>query len=67
MSLTGIIASHGVLKNRNVAIAAAYATIDKSFKEYKSRVIDKVGEGVEEIRYGIKPKDSTTEQKRRRY
>lgn len=64
LSLTGIIASHGVLKNRNVAIAAAYATIDKSFKEYKSRVIDKVGEGVErEIRYGIKPKDSTTEQK----
>ena len=37
------------------AISAAYMTVDKSFKEYRKRVVDRFGEEVEkEIRYGIK-------------
>lgn len=55
MSITGILASHRILKKRNVALAAAYAAVDKSFKDYKKRVLDRFGEQVEkELRYNIK-------------
>jgi hypothetical protein len=55
LSLTSIIASNNILRKRNAALAAAYMTIDKSFKEYKERVADRFGEEVEkEIRYDIK-------------
>lgn len=33
-SITCIVASHRVLKKRNIALAAAYTTLDKSFKDY---------------------------------
>ena len=55
LSLTCILASNNILKKRNVALAAAYATIDKGFKEYRSRVIERFGETVDhEIRHNIK-------------
>lgn len=57
-SITCIVASHRVLKKRNIALAAAYTTLDKSFKDYRSRVIERFGEQVEkEIRYNIKAKE----------
>lgn len=57
-SITCIVASHRVLKKRNVALAAAYTTLDKSFKEYRGRVMERFGEQVEkEIRYNIKAKE----------
>ena len=34
LSIASIVASHNILKKRNVALAAAYATVDKTFKEY---------------------------------
>ena len=55
LSITGIIGSHYILKKRNVALAAAYATVDKGFKEYRKRVVEKIGDEAEkELRYGIK-------------
>lgn len=55
VSIACIVASHNILKKRNVAIAAAYTAVDKAFKDYKSRVIERFGEDVErEIRYNIK-------------
>lgn len=55
LSIGCILKSHTILKKRNAALAAAYATIDKSFKEYRSRVIEKFGEEVDkEMKYGIK-------------
>lgn len=58
LSLTGIVASNNILRKRNVALAAAYATVDKSFKEYRSRVAERLGEAVErEIKYNIKPQE----------
>lgn len=57
LSITSIAASHNILHKRNVAIAAAYATVDKSFKEYRGRVIDRFGEKVDrELKYNIKAK-----------
>ena len=57
-SITCIVASHRVLKKRNIALAAAYTTLDKSFKEYRGRVRERFGEQVEkDIRYNIKAKE----------
>ncbi|MCR5432355.1 MAG: DUF6353 family protein [Lachnospiraceae bacterium] len=58
VSLACIITSHRMLKKRNIALAAAYTTLDKSFKDYRSRVIDRFGEEIEkEIRYNIKAQE----------
>ena len=55
LSVSSILASNNILRKRNVALAAAYATVDKSFKEYRKRVVDKFGEEVErELRHDIK-------------
>lgn len=57
-SVTSILASHNILKKRNVALAAAYAAVDKSFKDYRGRVLERFGEQVEkELRYNIKAKE----------
>ena len=58
ISVGCLLGSHDILHKRNAALSAAYLTVDKSFKEYKQRVIDRVGEEVEkEIRYGIKAEE----------
>ena len=55
LSLGAMFASNNMLKKRNVALATAYAAIDKSFKEYRGRVVDKYGEEVDkELRYGTR-------------
>lgn len=57
LSITSILASNNILRKRNVALGAAYAAIDKSFKEYCGRVIERFGEQVDtELKYGIKAK-----------
>ena len=57
LSVTSILASNNILRERNVALGAAYAAIDKSFKEYRGRVIERFGEQVDtELKYGIKAK-----------
>lgn len=57
LSITSILSSNNILRKRNVALGAAYAAIDKSFKEYRGRVIERFGEQVDtELKYGIKAK-----------
>ena len=58
LSLTCILKSHDILSKRNAAIAAAYATVDTSFKDYRKRVIERLGEEMDkELRYNIKAKE----------
>ena len=58
LSFASIIAGHKVLKKRNVAIAAAYAAIDKGFKQYRKNVIEEFGESVDQqMRFGLKSKE----------
>lgn len=55
LSITSILASNNILRKRNVALAAAYATVDKSFKEYRKRVIERFGKEIDrELKYNIK-------------
>ncbi len=56
LSLASIGTAHGMLKKRNVALAAAYATVDGAFKDYRNRVIDRFGAEVDkQLKYNIKP------------
>lgn len=58
LSISSIFASNNILRKRNVALAAAYATVDKSFKEYRNRVIDRFGKQIDhELKYNIKAKE----------
>ena len=57
LSLSSILASNNILRKRNVALAAAYATVDKGFKEYRNHVVERFGEEVDrELKHGIKAK-----------
>lgn len=57
LSIASILTSNNILRKRNVALAAAYATVDKSFKEYRNRVVDRFGEEIDhQLRYNIKAK-----------
>lgn len=58
-SIACILTSHRMLKKRNIALAAAYTTLDKSFKDYRGRVVERFGEQVEkELRYNIKAEET---------
>lgn len=58
LSLASILASNNILKKRNVALAAAYATVDNSFKDYRNRVIERFGKQVDrELKHNIKAQE----------
>ena len=58
LSITAILAGHNITRKRNIALAAAYTAVDKSFKEYRERVVERFGEALDkELKYGIKSKE----------
>ena len=58
LSITAILTSKNILRKRNIALAAAYTAVDKSFKEYRGRVVERFGKELDkELRYNIKAKD----------
>lgn len=58
VSIAAIIDGHHILRKRNIALAAAYTAVDKGFKEYRGRVLERFGEEVDrELRYNIKAKE----------
>lgn len=59
LSIYSIFGSSRILKKRSAIAMAAYATLKRSYDEYRKRVADKFGEDAEkEIRYSIKKDDS---------
>lgn len=57
-SMACILASHNIIRKRNAALAAAYTTVDTSFKKYRKRVVDRFGEEIDrELKYDIKAKE----------
>ncbi len=58
LSITAILAGHNITRKRNVALAAAYTAVDKSFKEYRGRVVERFGEALDkELKYNLKTKE----------
>lgn len=60
LSITAMLASNNILRKRNIALAAAYTTIDKGFKEYRGRVIERFGKELDhELKYNVKAEEVT--------
>ena len=58
ISIAAMLGSNHILRKRNVALTAAYATIERSFKSYRNRVVDRFGKNLdEELLYNIKTKE----------
>lgn len=57
-SIGCILTSNNIMNKRNLAITAAYAAVDKGFKEYRGRLIDRFGQELDhELRYNIKTEE----------
>lgn len=58
VSVASIFTGHNILRKRHIALAASYAAIDKGFKEYRNRVVERFGKDVDrELRYNIKSEE----------
>lgn len=60
VSITAILAGNNILRQRAVAYAAAFTSVDNSFKEYRERVVERFGKDLDkELRYNIKSQEIT--------
>lgn len=58
VSIAAILGGHNILRKRNIALAAAYTAVEKSFKEYRGRVVERFGKELDkELRFNIKAKE----------
>lgn len=54
LSITAILSSHNIMKERNLGLAAAFAGLGQTFKEYRENVKEKYGEEEEsKIRHNV--------------
>ncbi len=57
LSAGSILSSTTILRKRNIAIGTAYTALDRSFRTYRDRVIEKLGEDFDkELKYGTTTK-----------
>lgn len=66
MSISSILAAHGVLRKRNAGLSAALSATAASFKEYRSRVVERFGKEADyQLRHNIrseKTEDTVTDE-----
>lgn len=54
LSISAILCSHNIMRQRNITLATAYAALDQTYKKYRERVVEQFGEDAEkDIRYGV--------------
>lgn len=63
VTIASFLGSNHMLRNRALSVAAAYATLETGFSEYRKRVVEKYGDDIDrELKYGIvQKKVKTTE------
>ena len=62
LSLASMLAANNILRKRNFALMAAYTALDKSFKDYRGRVVKKYGAPIdEELRLGLEKRKISEE------
>jgi hypothetical protein len=62
-SIFALTKSHNILKDRNLALTAAYAAVDGAFTRYRERVVDRFGEEVDqELQYDSEMIDEVDEE-----
>ena len=61
LTVTGILGSHKIMKGRNMALAAAYTTLENGYRSYRERVATKIGDLAEKDIF----RDVREEEKRR--
>lgn len=60
LGLGCLFTSNNILRKRNVALGAAYATLDKGYKKYRENVVERFGNEVDrELRYNLKAQKVT--------
>lgn len=58
LSVACILTGTGILRKRNLALTAAYTAVDQSFKEYRGRLVERLGKELDrEILYNIKSQE----------
>lgn len=58
VSLTCILASHGIINKRNAALATTVTAIGNEFEDYRNRVVERFGADMDrELKYNIKAKE----------
>lgn len=57
-SIACILGGHNILRKRSAALAVAYTAVDRSFKDYRNRVIERFGEELDyELKHNIVTKE----------
>lgn len=60
LSISSILTGHSIIRKRNAALSAVCASINKGYKEYRERVVERFGEEVDrQLKYNIKAKEIT--------
>lgn len=58
LSIACILTGTGILRKRNLALTAAYAAVDQSFKDYRGRLVERLGKELDrELLFNIKSKE----------
>lgn len=64
ISIAALTKSHNILSQRNVALTAAYAVIEKGFAKYRERVVNELGTEKDlEFRYGWEERETLVDTK----
>jgi hypothetical protein len=64
LSIAALTGSHVILTRRNVALTAAYAALDRGFRQYRDRVSKELGADKDrEFRYGLTEREIVEETK----
>ena len=58
VSIASVLGGHNILHKRNLALAAAYTAVDTGFKQYRGRVVERLGDKMDkELLYNIKARE----------